>query len=170
MTWNTPTNVSTGNALTALLWNNLLGSSGSLQYLYNQVTAPVSAIELYKSANTAITGSGSSVIAFDGYTGSGFPAMTGPITNISLPSTGWYIFSFVYSTSVSTNFRIRISNISNGFQLLDTGTNVPVSNTFTGLGLATSTTITCTAFVTTASTLYGLSAAESSLLRIAKVK
>lgn len=169
MTWNTPTDVSTGNALTATLWNNLLGSNGSLQYLFNQFT-PFVAIELYKSANTAITGSGSSVMAFDGYVGSGFPPMTGPITNISLPTVGWYIFSFAYRTSVSTNFFIRISNISNGFQLLDTGTNTSQTNTFTAIGLALATTITCTAYVTTASTLYGVSAAESSLLRIAQVK
>jgi len=115
MTWNTPTNVSTGNALTALLWNNLLGTSGSLQYVYNELTTTQLKryVTLYKSTNTVFAAAGTTNIAFDtivtSYSGQqqDFPITT-PITNIPIPAKGMYLATYqLRSTAavvVRTNF------------------------------------------------------------------
>lgn len=112
MTWNTPTNVSTGNALTALLWNNLLGASGSLKYLYDEVTnlKIKRHVVLHKSTNSVFGAAGSLDIAFDtivtDYAGqqSNFPIIT-PVTNIPIPASGMYIA--VYQLRATVNAFIR---------------------------------------------------------------
>lgn len=121
MTWNPPTNVSTGNALTALLWNNQLGASGSLQYVYNELntTQLKRHIVLYKSTNTVFAGAGNADIAFDtiinNYTEQqlNFP-VTVPITNIPLPADGMYVATFQSRTTVNTQLRCNFTVTTGG--------------------------------------------------------
>lgn len=170
MSWTPPSDVSTGQALTALLWNNLLGTSGSLKYVYDQLNTPVN-LQVSKSTDTAIPTNGSSLIAFNGVSASNNFPFTPTSSSIVIPVSGMYAFSFRYRTSVSTVFRIEIANVLLGLTMMDTNTNVTQDSTLTGIASVTAgTTITCTAHVTTAATLYGLVAAESSMLRIALVK
>lgn len=168
MTWNPPSNVSTGDNLTSTLWNNLLGTSGSLKYVYDQIS-PVN-LQVAKATNTVIPANGSSVLVFSSSTGNNFPFTNGT-SSIVFPVTGVYAFSFIYQTSVSTNFRIRFTGVSGFLPLMDTATYTATSNTLSGLAIVTAgATVTCTAYVTTASTLYGVSAAESSVATIALLR
>lgn len=114
MTWTAPTNVSTGNALTALLWNNQLGTSGSLQYLYNTLTPIATArnIVLRRSTNLTVNAATNTDVSFDTvittYTNQqqNFAVVT-PVTNVPFPSSGMYVASFLYAHSVASNTTIR---------------------------------------------------------------
>lgn len=120
MTWNAPTNVTTGTALTALLWNNQLGTSGSLKYLYDTLTPVATArnIVLRRSTNLTVNAATNTDVAFDTvittYTNQqqNFTVTT-PVTNVPLPSSGMYVASFLYSHSVTSNTTIRFL-VSNG--------------------------------------------------------
>lgn len=112
MTWTSPTNVSTGDGLTALLWNNLLGTSGSLRYLYNELTGIQLKrhVVLYKSTNTVFGAAGNSDIAFDtiitDFTDQQLNfAVTVPVTNIPIPAAGMYAVTFQFRTTAANIVR-----------------------------------------------------------------
>lgn len=115
MSWTPPTNVSTGNALTALLWNNLLGTNGSLKFLYDQITGIQLKrhVVLYKSTNTVFGAAGASDIAFDtiitDFTDQqlNFP-VTVPITNIPIPAAGMYAVTFQFRTTTAVIVRTNL--------------------------------------------------------------
>ena len=120
MTWTSPSSVTTGTALTALLWNNQLGSSGSLQYLYNTLTPVATArnIVLRRSTNLTVGAATNTDVSFDTiittYTNQqqNFTVTT-PVTQVPLPSSGMYVASFLYAHSVTSNTTIRFLQ-SNG--------------------------------------------------------
>lgn len=115
-TWNNPTDVSTGTALTATLWNNLLGTNGSLKYVYDNITT--SNIVLYKSTDTVFASTTIINIAFDtiitDYAGQqvNFP-VTVPITDIPLPLAGMYMATFQQSGNASATVRTNF-NVNDG--------------------------------------------------------
>lgn len=114
--WNTPTDVSTGTALTTLLWNNQLGTNGSLQYVYDELntTQLKRNIVLHKSTNTVYGAAGNLDIAFDTIIANyadqqlNFPVTT-PITNIPLPAAGMYILAYQYRISATNTVRCNVS-------------------------------------------------------------
>ena len=116
MTWNNPTDVSTGTNLTSTLWNNLLGASGSLQYIYDNISQ--SRVVLRRSTNLTLSANVLADVSFDtimttfSNTQQNFPIST-PVTNIPFPSAGMYAISFRYYNSVTTTVQIRFT-VSNG--------------------------------------------------------
>lgn len=122
-TWNAPVNVINGDNLSALLWNNQLGASGSLQYLYdtqNTVIANTLSrnVILRKSTNTVLALGGNSDIAFDTimtyFTNDqlNFPITT-PVTAIPFPQAGVYMASFTLRYSVAAVITVKFT-VSNG--------------------------------------------------------
>jgi len=120
MTWTAPSNVSTGNALTALLWNNQLGTNGSLKYLYDTLTPVATArnVCLRRTTNLTLASAAASDIAFDSIVTSftnqqqNFPITT-PVTNIPLPSKGIYLVSFSLRWGAAANTAV-ICSVTNG--------------------------------------------------------
>lgn len=54
--WTAPTTKATGDVITATIWNNLLGASGSLQYLYDNLP-PAQYTWVIKSADETVNNS-----------------------------------------------------------------------------------------------------------------
>jgi hypothetical protein len=54
--WTAPTTKATGDVITATIWNNLLGASGSLQYLYDNLP-PAQYTWITKSADETVNNS-----------------------------------------------------------------------------------------------------------------
>lgn len=115
MTWVAPSNVSTGNALTALLWNNLLGTNGSMKYLYDQVNGRQweNRQIFAKSTNTVFAAAGNVDVAWDtrllynNGSEKNPPNTSLPVTNIPIPQEGMYLFTFQYRATVSTRIDTR---------------------------------------------------------------
>lgn len=112
MSWNAPSNVSTGNALTALLWNNLLGASGSLQFLYNRTLKHD--ITLVRTANTTVA-SGVTVFYTWEYAESAnnFP-YSGPSSNITIPQGGVWAYMLRTRPNVVSLVYFRLHNVTTG--------------------------------------------------------
>lgn len=129
--WNTPTDVSTGTALTTLLWNNQLGTNGSLQYVYDELntTQLKRNIVLHKSTNTVFGAAGNADIAFDiivtDYAGqeTNFPVSI-PITNIPLPAEGMYIatYQFRCTTAVLVRSNFTVTSGASSYFYASAGT------------------------------------------------
>lgn len=135
MTWNSPSNVSTGNNLTATLWNNLLGASGSLQWLYNEITGTQLKrnVVLYKSTNTVFGAAGNSDIAFDtivtDFTDQQLNfAVTVPVTNIPIPAAGMYALTFQFRTTTAVAARTNVLLTSGAITRQYTDTNTTTAN------------------------------------------
>ena len=122
-TWNAPANVINGDNLSALLWNNQLGASGSLQYVYDTQNTIISNtlsrnVVLRKSTNTVLALGGNSDIAFDTITANytndqlNFPITT-PVTAIPFPQAGVYMVSFTSRCGVASNVTTRFT-VTNG--------------------------------------------------------
>ena len=115
MTWTAPSNVSTGNALTALLWNNQLGTSGSVRYLYDQLSGRQweNRQIFTKSTNTVFAAAGNVDVAWDtrllynAGSEKNFSSVV-PVTNIPIPQEGMYIFTFQYRATQPTAVRIDV--------------------------------------------------------------
>lgn len=128
MTWNTPTDVSTGNALTALLWNNQLGTNGSLAFLSAR------RVVLYKSTNTVFGGAASINIAFDTVVTtfadqqSSFPITT-PVTNIPIPKQGMYVANFQWRFNTAVNMRTAFTYANGALSSSHQAQSTPVINT-----------------------------------------
>jgi hypothetical protein len=116
MTWNPPSDVISGDNLTATLWNNQLGANGSLQFAYNQYTTTQLKrnIVLYKSTNTVFGAAGNLDIAFDtiitnyGNQQLNFP-VTVPITDIPLPTSGVYLVTHQFRCTTAIGVRSNFS-------------------------------------------------------------
>jgi len=134
MTWNNPSNVSTGNNLTSTLWNNLLGASGSLQWLYNEMTGTQLKrnVVLFKSTNTVFAAAGNSDITFDSIVTTftdqqlNFP-VTG-FTDIPLPAAGMYALTFQFRTTTAVVARTNVFVTSGAFIRQYTDTNTTTAN------------------------------------------
>jgi hypothetical protein len=121
MTWTAPSNVSTGNALTALLWNNQLGTSGSVRYLYDQLSGRQweNRQIFAKSTNTVFGGAGNVDVAWDtrllynAGSEKNFSSVV-PVTTIPIPQEGMYNFTFQYRATVSTRIDIRFFMFDGG--------------------------------------------------------
>jgi len=114
MTWTAPSSVSTGNALTALLWNNLLGTSGSVKYLYDQVNGRLweNRQIFSKSTNTVFGAAGNADVAWDTrllYNAGSEKnfSSTVPVTTIPIPQEGMYLFTFQFRSTVATRIDTR---------------------------------------------------------------
>lgn len=167
MTWNPPSNVSTGNALTAALWNNLLGTNGSLKFLYD----PIDLVIIRQTPTPAIATNSSALVSWDYVFGNrGFSLPSLPFTSFTVPSTGMYLYTFTYLMNVSTNLRIRPQDTwSSYIHWADVPTSAFV-NTISGhMYLLAGETISWRLFVTTSSTLMGYNADGSAILRLAKL-
>jgi hypothetical protein len=118
-TWNTPTDVISGQALTSLLWNDQLGANGSLQYLYDELNGIQLKrhVVLYKSTNTVFAAAGNSDIAFDTIVADfanqqlNF-AVTVPITNIPIPAAGMYVATYQFRTTAANIVRSNFFLVS----------------------------------------------------------
>lgn len=158
MTWNTPTDVSTGNALTALLWNNQLGANGSLQYLYNNGIGNYQSLMINRNASQAIAANSSYTILFDTtILNNGFTTTITPASYVQPLLTGYYAYAFVYVFSVNTQVYYRMIQATGAVQLashvITTSSNVGY-NAFSGITYLTSlNSFTCSVAITTASTL-----------------
>jgi len=158
MTWNTPTDVSTGNALTALLWNNQLGANGSLQYLYNNGIGNCQSLIINRNASQAIAANSSYTITFDTTIyNNGFTTTSTPTQFVQPLLTGFYAYTFVYGFSVNTQVYYRMIQATGAVTLashvLATSSNLGL-NTFSGIVYLTSlNSFTCSVAITTASTL-----------------
>lgn len=174
MTWNPPSNVSTGNALTAALWNNFLGTYGSLQYLYDTMQTLQQGHELTilrTVASSAIPTNGNALVSWDyvlqnqGFT---LPAL--PFTSFTVPATGMYLFSFSYLMNVSTNLRIRPYDSGPSFLNWSQAPTTAFLDTVAGQSfLIAGQSIDWRLFVTTSSTLLGYNADASAILRVSKI-
>lgn len=121
MTWTAPTNVATGNALTALLWNNQLGTSGSLRYVYDQITTRAweNRQIFAKSTNTVFGVAGNADVIWDTrllYNAGSEKnfSNTVPVTNIPIPQEGMYVFTFQYRSTVATRVDTRFFMFDGG--------------------------------------------------------
>lgn len=129
MTWTNPTNVATGTNLTSSLWNDQLGGSGSLQYLYqrSRVTFGVS-----KSTTTALTAATSYTFVWDQIDPhavdmqQNFVTPTFPTANIRLPYEGAYIATLFFRYSVVANVTVifTVTNL-NTSSVVNFATMVP---------------------------------------------
>lgn len=105
-TWNNPLDVTTGDNLTATLWNNLLGANGSLKYLYDNLGTTRN-IVLWNSTNKSATATTDVDLSFDTIVTTyatmqqNFP-VTVPITDIPIPAEGMYNATFLHSYSNGT--------------------------------------------------------------------
>jgi hypothetical protein len=117
--WTAPVTVVNGDNLSALLWNNQLGTNGSLRYVYdvqNTIIANTLSrnVVLRKSTNTVLAAGGNSDIAFDTITANydndqlNFPITT-PVTAIPFPQAGVYMASFTLRYSVASNITVRFT-------------------------------------------------------------
>lgn len=149
MTWNTPTDVSTGDNLTATLWNNQLGTNGSLKFIYE--TQLKRHVVLYKSTNTVFPLAGNQDITFDTIISNydnqqlNFP-ITLPITNIPLPAEGMYIATYQFRSTTSVIFRSNFFVTANSLvysytDALTTGAGVLHSHTVIFFASSTTTTV-----------------------------
>jgi hypothetical protein len=122
-TWTAPVTVVNGDNLSALLWNNQLGTNGSLRYVYdvqNTIIANTLSrnVVLRKSTSTVLAAAGNSDIAFDTITANysndqlNFPITT-PITAIPFTQAGIYMVSFTSRYSVASNITIKFT-VTNG--------------------------------------------------------
>lgn len=165
MPWNTPTDVSTGDNLTSTLWNNLLGTNGSLKFLYDQLTRRN--VVLFKSTDTVFGGAGNSNIVFDTivtkYTNQqlNFP-VTVPITEIPLPSEGMYIVTYQFrataSVTVRSNVIVTTGAVTSQYtDTVVTNTNILNTHTVMFFAPATSSTVRLNTQVSAAVTITSIS-------------
>jgi hypothetical protein len=121
--WTAPVTVVNGDNLSALLWNNQLGTNGSLRYVYdvqNTIIANTLSrnVVLRKSTNTVLAAGGNSDIAFDTITVNysndqlNFPITT-PVTAIPFPQAGVYMASFTLRYTVASNITVKFT-VTNG--------------------------------------------------------
>jgi hypothetical protein len=121
--FNTPSDVSTGTNLTASLWNDQLGTNGSLKYLYDtQNTVIANALSrnviLRKSTNTVLAAAGNADIAFDtiyvlrGIEQNNFPITT-PVTAVPFPQIGMYLATFSMRYTVASTITVKFT-VSDG--------------------------------------------------------
>lgn len=131
MTWTAPTSVTTGNALTALMWNNQLGATGSVKYLYDQVSGRQweNRQIFAKSTNTVFAAAGAVDITWDtrvlynNGSEKNFSSVV-PVTTIPIPQEGTYLFTFQYKSTVATRIDCR-------FYLFDGGASTYLYQTHT---------------------------------------
>ena len=102
MTWTNPTDVSTGQALTSALWNNLLGAVGSLKYLYDRSTYSILAVGS-RSTNQSIPNNTNTVATFDAVTNSNYMTTTVGTGVFTAQETGIYCITIglVFATNVT---------------------------------------------------------------------
>ena len=122
-TWTAPVNVITGDNLSSALWNNQLGTNGSLRYLYdNLIEAQADILSrnvvLRRTTSLTLAAAGNSDIAFDAITNNytneqlNFPITT-PVTAIPFPQAGIYMVSFTSRYTVASNITVRFI-VTNG--------------------------------------------------------
>lgn len=160
MTWNNPSNVSTGDNLTSTLWNNLLGANGSLKYLYDNTENK--SLFVGRNVNTSIAANSTYTISWDTLAMNNGFTVSVPTTSITIPKTGYYVYCWNHSFTVATQVHFRILQTSPAGQLAS-NTIPSVStvgwNNFTGIMYATAgITLTCPVAITTASTLNAFTA------------
>lgn len=155
MTWNTPTDVSTGNALTALLWNNLLGTNGSLKYLYDYTENK--SLLVGRNVSTSIAANSTYTISWDTLARNNGFTVSVPTTSITIPETGYYVYTWGHSFTVATQVHFRIMQTSPSSQLASNtipSVIAPAWNSFAGIMYGTAgAQFTCPVAITTASTL-----------------
>jgi len=134
MSWNAPSNVSTGNALTTLLWNNLLGASGSLQFLYNRTLKHD--ITLVRTANTTVAAGITTLYTWEyAETQNNFP-YTGPNSNMTIPAGGVWAYMLRTRPNVVSIVYFRLHNVTTGATSVEhivVNQDTGVNNCYTGI-------------------------------------
>lgn len=115
MTWTNPSNVSTGNNLTATLWNNLLGVAGSLKFLHNRSTYTVLANGLRTGTNQSIANNTDTTVTFTSGTNSNYATVVTGTGVFTIQESGVYLLEAYFSyASNATGNRFISFEINNG--------------------------------------------------------
>jgi hypothetical protein len=102
MTWNNPSDVSTGDNLTSTLWNNFLGTVGSLKYLYNRSTYSTLALGT-RTTNQSIANNTNVVVTYGSVTNSNYVTGVAGTGLFTVQETGIYCITIglVFATNVT---------------------------------------------------------------------
>lgn len=121
MTWTAPTSVTTGNALTALMWNNQLGATGSLRYVYDQITARAwENRQIFAKSTNTVLGAGANTditwdtrLLYNAGSEKNFSS-TVPVTTIPIPQEGMYLMTFQFQANAVTTLYSRFYMFDGG--------------------------------------------------------